>query len=146
VICRLPRRLFHVAVLPKITVVFALVSFSNGSSVQHDLRHGIVAPFFPSYREKAAVSVDLSRHPMIPTRKGRIFRECKMSELSKDLLRGVRAIAEEIGETERITNDHLARGLIPGAKFGKTWISSRTKLAKYYSDRIDQSIKETRAR
>jgi hypothetical protein len=64
-----------------------------------------------------------------------------VSELSKDLLRGVRAIADEVGETERMTYDHLARGLIPGAKFGRTWISSRSKLAKHYADRIDGSVK-----
>jgi hypothetical protein len=39
-LCRSPRRLFHVVFLPEITVVFALVSFSHGGSVQHEMRHG----------------------------------------------------------------------------------------------------------
>ena len=65
-----------------------------------------------------------------------------MSQLSADLLRGARAIGEEIGETERVAYDLLARGLIPGTKMGKLWISSRSKLAKHFSDRIDESMKD----
>jgi hypothetical protein len=65
-----------------------------------------------------------------------------VSELSKDLLRGVRAISEEIGLSERITYDHLERRLIPGAKFGRIWTSSRQKLAKHYFDKIDASMKD----
>jgi hypothetical protein len=64
-----------------------------------------------------------------------------VSELSKDLLRGVRAIANEVGLSERIVYDHLERRLIPGAKFGRIWTSSRSKLAKHYADRIDESLK-----
>jgi hypothetical protein len=64
-----------------------------------------------------------------------------VSELSNDLLRGVRAISAELGLSERIVYDQLVRHLIPGAKIGKIWTSSRSKLAKHYADRIDASVK-----
>jgi hypothetical protein len=64
-----------------------------------------------------------------------------VSELSEDLLRGVRAIANEICLPERAVYDQLERRLIPGAKFGKIWTSSRSKLAKHYADRIERSVK-----
>jgi hypothetical protein len=62
-------------------------------------------------------------------------------KLSEDLLRGARAIGAEAGLSERMTYDHLERGLIPGVKLGKIWTSSRSKLEKYYADKIDESLR-----
>ena len=57
------------------------------------------------------------------------------NELSpaEDLLRGVPAIAEYIGETER---------LIPVGKLGATWIASKTKLRRHYDQLTDGGLLE----
>ena len=48
--------------------------------------------------------------------------------LSDDLVWGVKALAVEIGRTERQTFHLLERGLIPGRKLGGRWVASRSAL------------------
>jgi hypothetical protein len=56
---------------------------------------------------------------------------------AEDLLRGVPAIAEYIGETERKTYYQCEKGLIPVGKLGATWIASKTKLRRHYDQLTD---------
>jgi hypothetical protein len=49
-----------------------------------------------------------------------------------DNLRGVKKIAEHIGETERRTYYLLEKKLIPAGKLGATWIASRRALAEHF--------------
>jgi len=50
-----------------------------------------------------------------------------------DKLRGVKAIARYIDETERRTYYLLEKKLIPAGKLGATWIASRRALAEHFS-------------
>ncbi|MGI0525756.1 hypothetical protein ABY43_16355 [Rhizobium giardinii] len=50
------------------------------------------------------------------------------SNLGKDLLWGVRAIAREIGRTERQTYHMIARGELPVQKVGGRHVGARSRL------------------
>lgn len=52
--------------------------------------------------------------------------------LADDLLRGVKAIAEYIGETPRKTYYLLENQRIPAGKIGSTWIASKTRLRAHF--------------
>jgi hypothetical protein len=56
------------------------------------------------------------------------------SDLADDLLRGIKRIAEFIGETESRTNYLGRRKLIPIGKIGRSWIASKRRLRKHYAD------------
>ena len=53
--------------------------------------------------------------------------------LSDDLLRGVRAIAEFIGEDERRVYYKCEKSLIPCGKEGNVYIASRRRLREHYA-------------
>ena len=55
--------------------------------------------------------------------------------VAADLLRGVRPIAQEIGETTRRTYYLLENRLIPAGKQGSLWVASRRTLREHY-DRL----------
>jgi hypothetical protein len=59
------------------------------------------------------------------------------SVLADDLLRGVKPIAEFIGESERRTFYLCQRGYIPCGKLGATWVGSKRVLRAHYA-RITQ--------
>ena len=54
--------------------------------------------------------------------------------LANDLLRGVPAIAEYVGESQRQTYALLETGRLPGFKMpnGRTWHARKTTLIKHY--------------
>ena len=54
---------------------------------------------------------------------------CKIAE---DRLRGVKAIAEEMGETERQVRYGIDTGRIPAIKEGGLWCASREMLREQY--------------
>ena len=54
---------------------------------------------------------------------------CKIAE---DRLRGVKAIAEEMGETERQVRYGIDTGRIPAIKEGGLWCASREVLREQY--------------
>jgi len=56
-----------------------------------------------------------------------------MMELKEDKLRGVREIADHIGESDRRTVYMLDRKQIPGLKIGRIWYSSRTALRECFT-------------
>ena len=53
--------------------------------------------------------------------------------LADDLLRGVKPIAEFIGESERRTFYLCERGYIPAGKCGWQWIASKRALRAHYN-------------
>jgi hypothetical protein len=53
-------------------------------------------------------------------------------ELAEDLLRGVDAIAEYIGDSTRRTYYKLERGYLPAGKEGATWIASKSALRTHF--------------
>jgi len=53
--------------------------------------------------------------------------------LADDLLRGVKRIAAEIGESERRTYYLLENKLLPGGKQGSCWLASRRAIREYYA-------------
>jgi hypothetical protein len=55
------------------------------------------------------------------------------TEIADDLLRGVKNIADFIGDDERSTNHKLATGKLPGGKEGSQWIASKTVLRDHYA-------------
>ena len=57
----------------------------------------------------------------------------KEFSLSDDLLRGVKAISEFIGEDERRTFYLAEKGYIPLGKEGATWIGSKKTLRAHYA-------------
>jgi hypothetical protein len=52
-----------------------------------------------------------------------------------DCLKGVRAIADELGETPRRTYYLLENKAIPAGKLGRMWVASRRRLREHY-DRL----------
>jgi hypothetical protein len=52
--------------------------------------------------------------------------------LADDLLRGVRPIAEFLGETERRTFYLCERGYIPAGKVGAAWVASKKALRAHF--------------
>jgi hypothetical protein len=52
--------------------------------------------------------------------------------IADDILRGVKNIADFIGDDERSTNHKLATGKLPGGKEGQQWIASKTVLLDHY--------------
>ena len=52
--------------------------------------------------------------------------------LAADILRGVGAISEYTGETERRTYYLLQRKLLPGMKQGAVWLSRKSALDRHY--------------
>jgi hypothetical protein len=58
-----------------------------------------------------------------------------------DLLRGVKPIAEFIGEDERRTYYLLEQRLLPAGKLGSSWVASRRKLREFY-DRLTEGPAE----
>jgi hypothetical protein len=53
--------------------------------------------------------------------------------LADDLLRGVKRIAREIGETERRTYYLLENKLLPAGKQGALWLASRRAIHEHYA-------------
>ena len=60
--------------------------------------------------------------------------------LASDLLRGVPAIAEFMGDSERRTYYALETGQLPGGKLGSMWVASRRKLR----ERIEEIVSGAR--
>jgi hypothetical protein len=65
------------------------------------------------------------------------MRKTKMSivrdtTLADDLLRGIPAIAEFIGQPERIAYYQAEKGIIPCGKSGGNWIASKRRLRAFY--------------
>jgi hypothetical protein len=54
------------------------------------------------------------------------------SSLANDLLRGVKPIAEFLGETERRTFYLCERGYIPVGKVGTAWVASKKALRAHF--------------
>jgi hypothetical protein len=54
------------------------------------------------------------------------------SSLADDLLRGVKPIAEFLGESERRTFYLCERGYIPVGKVGTTWVASKKALRAHF--------------
>ncbi len=59
--------------------------------------------------------------------------DCKIAD---DRLRGVKAIADEMGETERQVRYGIDRGRIPAVKEGGVWCASRELLREQYRARM----------
>jgi hypothetical protein len=55
-------------------------------------------------------------------------------KVGDDLLRGVPAIAKEIGQSVRQTYWQLETGVLPGGKIGQTWVGSRQTLRKFFQE------------
>ncbi len=55
--------------------------------------------------------------------------------LADDLLRGARAIADEIGDPLRRTRYLLERGHLPAKKVGNVWYGSKSRLREFFSAR-----------
>jgi hypothetical protein len=53
-------------------------------------------------------------------------------KVADDLLRGLRAIADELGQSVRQTHYGLTKGRIPAARDGDSWIASRQVLREHY--------------
>jgi hypothetical protein len=54
------------------------------------------------------------------------------SPLAADLLFGAQAIADEIGASLRRTFHLLEGGHLPADKCGRTWVSTRTRLRRFF--------------
>jgi hypothetical protein len=53
-------------------------------------------------------------------------------KVADDLLRGLKAISDELGLSIRQTHYGLTEGRIPAARDGITWIASRQVLREHY--------------
>jgi hypothetical protein len=58
----------------------------------------------------------------------------KERRVADDILRGLRAIANELGMTVRQAHYGLSAGRIPAGRDGNTWIASRQKLREHYRE------------
>jgi hypothetical protein len=61
--------------------------------------------------------------------------------VADDRLPGVKAIAEEMGETERQTRYGIQTGRIPAFKEGGIWCSSRELLREQYRAKVRAAVK-----
>jgi hypothetical protein len=59
-----------------------------------------------------------------------------ITRIAEDRLRGVKAIAEEMGETERQVRYGIDTGRIPAVKEGDLWCASREVLREQYRARM----------
>ena len=59
-----------------------------------------------------------------------------ITRIQEDRLRGVKAIAEEMGETERQVRYGIDTGRIPAIKEGGLWCASREVLREQYRARM----------
>jgi hypothetical protein len=62
--------------------------------------------------------------------------------IADDRLRGVKAIAEELGETERQARHGIDMGRIPAVKDGNRWCASREVLHKLYRAKMCVAVKD----
>jgi hypothetical protein len=62
-------------------------------------------------------------------------------KIADDRLRGVKAIADEIGETERQVRHGIDRGRIPAVKEGGLWCASREVLREQYRAKMRAATK-----
>ena len=53
--------------------------------------------------------------------------------MTDDILRGVKRIADFIGEMKRATNHKLATKKIPAGKEGSQWVASKSVLCAHYA-------------
>jgi hypothetical protein len=58
--------------------------------------------------------------------------------VADDILRGLRAIAGELGMTVRQTHYALTAGRIPSGRDGNSWIASRQILREHYRRKLAQ--------
>jgi hypothetical protein len=59
------------------------------------------------------------------------------TDLGQDLVWGVAAIGREIKRTPRQTYHLLETGKLPARKFGGRWVSTTSRLKKFFSAVID---------
>jgi hypothetical protein len=59
-----------------------------------------------------------------------------------DVLRGLQAIADELGMTVRQVHYGLTEGHIPGGREGNTWISSKEVLREHYRELATMKMKK----
>jgi hypothetical protein len=62
-------------------------------------------------------------------------------KIADDRLRGVKAIAEETGETERQVRQGIDMGRIPAVKEGGLWCASRGLLREQYRAKMRAATK-----
>ena len=62
---------------------------------------------------------------------GKIVMETRVKD---DLLKGAKAIADEIGESERAAYYLLENRIIPAGKLNGIWIASRSALKEHYRE------------
>lgn len=55
-------------------------------------------------------------------------------KVADDLLWGVKQIAKEIGQSERMTYWRLENGQLPAGKNGQVWVASRQTLRKFFQE------------
>ena len=55
-------------------------------------------------------------------------------KVANDLVWGVKAIASEIGQSERMTYWRLENGQLPAGKNGNVWVASRQALRKFFQE------------
>jgi hypothetical protein len=65
--------------------------------------------------------------------------------VADDILRGLRAIAKELGMTIRQTHYGLTEGRIPAGRDGNTWIASRQVLREHYRELATKTKKAAAA-
>ena len=62
-------------------------------------------------------------------------------KIADDRLRGVKAIADEMGETERQVRYGIDTGRIPAVKEGGLWCASRGQLRERYRAKMQAATK-----
>ena len=61
-----------------------------------------------------------------------VENDVEVIPLKEDILKGAKAIGNEINESERRTYYLCERGYIPAKKIGRLWVSSKSALRKHY--------------
>jgi hypothetical protein len=59
--------------------------------------------------------------------------DADVPRLSDDIIKGVAAIADFIGEPRRRVFYLLERGYLPAGKIGSSWVASRSALRAHYA-------------
>jgi hypothetical protein len=64
-------------------------------------------------------------------------------KVADDLLWGVKAIAKEIGQNERMTYWRLENGQLPAGKTGNVYVASRQALRKFFQELTMKAARPT---
>jgi hypothetical protein len=70
-----------------------------------------------------------------------VSKDSRDDAFARDILQGVPAIAEYLGQPEKLIYYRLQQGHIPATKLGSTWATTKSRLQRLYNGEDSASQK-----